>query len=238
MSLSTQSLAGDSHRNAQRSLLSGHHKRTGHKWPSAFEPVPSLLEPSTSHASSYPCKRHGSNPSLGSFSTHEDDFEYLVASSLYGDGGRGGDQLSQYSLEGAVLHDFITERRAKHLAKWTSTFCGAFRINPGVITEQIPQAHMFRRIRQFEFLMWSDVSPQPGFRYIRDVIAKAIDVDMGEFSLQLQDESVRRKHVPQAEKYRCGWYLADIHLCFAACLGVGENPSLDCSSIPPLLINC
>ena len=53
---------------------------------SAFEPVPSLLEPSTSHASSYPCKRHGSNPSLGSFSTHEDDFEDLVASSLYGGG--------------------------------------------------------------------------------------------------------------------------------------------------------
>ena len=68
----------------------------------------------------------------------------------------------------------------------------------------------------------SDVSSQPEFRYIRDVIAKAIDVDMGEFSIQLQDESVRRKHVPQAEKHRCGWYLADSRLCFAAYLGVGE----------------
>ena len=50
-------------------------------------------------------------------STHEDDFVYLVASSLYGDGGGGGDQQSQYSLKGAVLHGFITERRAKHLTK-------------------------------------------------------------------------------------------------------------------------
>ena len=36
----------------------------------------------------------------------------LAATSLYGDGGRGGEQLSMYSLEGAALHGFITELRA------------------------------------------------------------------------------------------------------------------------------
>ena len=109
----------------------------------SLDPIPCRREPPQSAAivvhkcaSSYPRKRHGSNPSLGSLSTHEDDFVYLVASSLYGDGGRGGEQLSMYSLEGAVLHGFITERRAKHLTKWTSAFSGAIRINPGVIIEQ------------------------------------------------------------------------------------------------------
>ena len=43
--------------------------------------------------------------------------------------------------------------------QWTSTFVGAFRINPPE-TAEVPN---FDRIVPFEFFLWSDIDPQPNF---------------------------------------------------------------------------
>ena len=84
-------------------------------------------------------------------------------------------------IESAVLKGYVEERRAKYLdrasGQWTSTFVGAFRINPPESTE-VPN---FDRIVPFEFFLWSDVDPQPNFDYVKKTIAAAVEVKRSQF---------------------------------------------------------
>ena len=83
-------------------------------------------------------------------------------------------------IESAVTNGYIEERRAKYLGaggQWTSTFVGAFRINPPE-TAEVP---IFDRIVPFEFFLWSDIDPQPYFDYVKKTIAAAIEVKRSQF---------------------------------------------------------
>ena len=89
-------------------------------------------------------------------------------------------QQDEVHITCAVAKGYIKERRAMYLGaggQWTSTFVGAFRINPPESTE-VPN---FDRIVPFEFFLWSDVDPQPNFDYVKKMIAAAVEVKRSQF---------------------------------------------------------
>lgn len=80
----------------------------------------------------------------------------------------------------------LTERRAKYLDGWSSTFLGTFRINPPTQARVKRGARWFQGvdIPPFEFFLWSNVEPQPTVDFIKKMISAATKLRTGEFRLE------------------------------------------------------
>ena len=80
-----------------------------------------------------------------------------------------------------MLRGCIEERRVKYLDSWASTFAGIIRVNPPLTVPLGWKYWNFKKVKAFEFFLWSDIVPQPTFDYIKRRLADAVGVKASDF---------------------------------------------------------
>ena len=86
----------------------------------------------------------------------------------------------------AILRHTIPERQAKYLKLSPDTSAGTFRIVPHNMpsTTKSLSASRLRRIKEFEFFMWTNIEEQPTLDYIKKRIAHAADAKTSDFAFE------------------------------------------------------
>ena len=75
--------------------------------------------------------------------------------------------LEDIHLEDCIFRDRVEERRVKYLDSWASTFREMFHIKPPTGNTRGAVGRQFKRMHAIEFFLWSDISPQPTFDYVK-----------------------------------------------------------------------
>ena len=114
----------------------------------------------------------------------------------------GASTVQDIHLEDCVLHSYLEEHRVKYLSSmdYALTFHGAFHVHPPKLCGREWHNRQLRKIKTFEYFLWSDVRRQPTFECIKRRISNAVKVPTNCFHFEtLLGEKIDYRSIALAE---------------------------------------